>query len=173
MIAEDRCGPIGYAAGILRPEAHRVHVLSQHRWPLIVKAAISLARRPTLLSYFLRTRSRVYARKLLRHERRPAAPNPSDGKPAVLAHVAVAPSRQCQGVGRRLVLALTTAAQEAGCTRIMLVTEQGAASESFYRHLQWVSIGTHQTTDGKAVTTFHKDITVGPGAETKGIAGGN
>lgn len=173
LVAEDRHGPIGYLAGILRPDAHRAHVLAQHRWPLIVKAASSLARKPTLLSFFVRTRSRVYARKLLHQQRRPAATNASDGTPAVLAHIAVDPSRQSQGVGEQLLLALTTAAQEAGCTRMVLVTEQGASSENFYRHLQWVVDGTHQTRDGKAVTTFHKDISVTPGADTKPMAGGN
>ena len=173
LMAEDRYGPIGFLAGILRPDEHRGHVLAHHRWPLIVKAAISLARKPTLLSFFLRTRSRVYARKLLHQQRRTAATNASDGTPAVLAHIAVDPSRQCQGVGEQLVLALTTAAQEAGCTQMVLVTEQGAESENFYRHLQWVANGTHQTRDGKAMTTFHKDITVTPGAETDGIAGGD
>lgn len=175
LVAEDGHGPIGYLAGILRTDAQRAHVLAQHRLPLIVKAAASLARQPTLLFLFLRTRSRIYARKLVHQGRPAAATNPSDGTPAVLAHVAVDPSRQCRGVGRQLVLAFTTAAQEAGCTRVLLVTEQGAASEKFYRHLQWVANGTHHTRDGKSVTTFHKDITVIPGAETetKDIASGD
>jgi len=58
---------------------------------------------------------------------------------------------------------------------MVLVTEQGAASENFYRHLQWVENGTHHTRDGKAVTTFHKDITGPPDAqtETKEIASGD
>lgn len=174
LVAEDRHGPIGYLAGILRPDAHRAHVLAQHRWPLIVKAAGSLARQPSLLFLFLRTRSRIYARKLMRQEQ-PATATHSEGTPAVLAHIVVDPSRQCQGIGQQLVLAHTAAAREAGCTRMVLVTECGAASEKFYRHLQWVENGTHHTRDGKAVTTFHKDITVNPDAETdtKEIASGD
>lgn len=166
LVAEDSHGPIGYLAGILRPDAHRAHVLAQHRLPLTIRAASSLARQPSLLLLFLRTRSHIYARKLMRHER-PVATAHSEGTPAVLAHVVVDPSRQCQGIGRQLVLALTTAAREAGCTQVILVTEQGAASEGFYRHLQWVENGTHDTRDGKAVITFHKIVTVGPDAETE------
>lgn len=174
LVAEDRQGPVGYLAGILRPDAHRAHVLAQHRWPLIFRAAGSLARQPSLLIGFLRTRSRIYARKLMRHEQ-PAAAARSGGTPAVLAHIVVDPSRHGHGIGRQLMLALSSASREAGCTRMVLVTEQGAASEAFYRHLQWVEDGTHHTRDGKAVTTFHQDLAVTPDAETetKGVANGD
>lgn len=174
LVAEDRHGPVGYLAGILRPDAHRAHILAQHRWTLIFRAAGSLTRHPSLLFHFLRTRSRIYAQKLMRQER-PAATARSESTPAVLAHIVVDPSRQCQGIGRQLMFALTTAAREAGCARMVLVTEQGAASEEYYRHLQWVEDGTHHTRDGKAVTTFHKNITVTTDAETetKEIASGD
>lgn len=166
IVAEDRHGPVGYLAGILRPDAHRAHVLAQHRWPLIVKATASLVRQPSLLFLFLRTRSGIYARKIMRQEQ-PPTPTRSADRPVILAHIVVSPSRQRQGIGRQLLLALTAAAREAGCTQIVLVTEQGAASEKYYRHLQWVETGTHHTRDGKAVITFRKDITVTPDGETE------
>lgn len=166
LVAEDPHGTVAYIAGVLRPGPHRSHVLDTHRWTLIRLATRSLTRRPRLLQLFLRTRSRVYARKLVPRNR-DASLHATVQIPAVLSHLVVDPSRQCQGIGRGLILGLSEAARRAGCNQMVLVTEKGAPSESYYRHLQWTETGTHRTLDGKPVTSFRIDLA---GSLDRGVA---
>jgi len=46
-----------------------------------------------------------------------------------------------QGLGRRLLIAIETAAQEAGRTLLMLDTESGSAGDRLYRSCGWIPIG--------------------------------
>lgn len=174
LVAEDEDGLVGYVAGVMRPSGHRAHVLAKHRWSLIAKGLFSLVRKPSLLYLFVRTRSRIYARKLIRRKRTVATSGDRTA-PAVLSHIVVDPGRHCQGIGRQLILALMADACTAGCSRMVLVTEFGNASENFYRHLQWVEDGTHQTLDGRTVIAFHRDICAASDGESaaKGFIGGN
>ena len=179
FMAEEASTPVGYIAGIVDPDLHRKHLLRAHRRPLIVRALKGMARNPSLLVLFLRTRAGTYARKLVIRASAPVstAGTPTEemlnegfeesSAPAVLSHLVVDPSSRCRGTGRRLVEVLATTARAAGTREMVLVTEVGGLGEGFYRHLGWRHTGTRETRDSRTLLVFAAELAGRP------LAGGD
>lgn len=155
--------PAGYLVGVTDPAAHRDHVVRTHGRALVLKALVAMLLRPWLALLFARTRTGLYARKLLRYRRAAdGAPTPASGgcgSTAVLTHVAVTPSVQCCGIGARLIEGFEAAMAEAGCTRLSLVTASGEdGAGPYYRRRGWRATGERRTPDGLSLTTYELDI---------------
>jgi GNAT superfamily N-acetyltransferase len=169
-IAEFDDEPAGYLVGVTDPPAHRDHVVRRHGRALVLKAVAAMLRRPALGLLFLRTRTGLYARKLLRR-RGPRAnrsgaasaalsgQQPRSGPTAVLTHVAVVPGVQSCGIGSELIRRFDEEVAAAGCERLSLVTasgEQGAGP--YYRRNGWQASGGRCTPDGLQLTTYERPV---------------
>lgn len=152
---------VGFLVGAVVPRLHRSHVLRQHRSGLVRRAIVALLMRPRLLSHFLRTRARRYARKLLVEGVRPV-PSVAPATPAaVLAHLAVPPEHQGRGVGSILIEHFERACAVAGRQQIVLVTEAGGPGDAYYRCHDWLLVGEHTTPDGLLLKTFARKVAGG------------
>jgi GNAT superfamily N-acetyltransferase len=69
------------------------------------------------------------------------AHQPNASHRAEIGKMLVLASARRQGLGRRLLLAVETAAREAGRTLLMLDTETGSAGDLLYRSCGWTAIG--------------------------------
>jgi ribosomal protein S18 acetylase RimI-like enzyme len=160
---------VGYLVGVTEPGAHRDHVVRRHGRRLALRAAAAMLLHPALAFLFLRTRTGLYTRKLLRRRRRgPAAPASSSaaGRAAVLSHVAIEPSAQARGIGSSLIQWFQRQVAEAGCDRLTLVTASGDdGAGPYYRRRGWTAVGERCTPDGLWLTTYERPVAGRPRAE--------
>jgi ribosomal protein S18 acetylase RimI-like enzyme len=173
----------GYLVGVTDPTAHREHLVRRHGRTLVRRAVASMLTHPSLAWCFVRTRLGLYVRKLLRYARRllrrrgtaPAtASGGSDPAPAVLAHVAVVPEAQSQGIGSALIRRFHAQVAAAGRDRLTLVTLSGEdGAGPYYEHRGWEPLGERQTPDGLVLTTYERPVeaTGGEQAEPSGSDG--
>jgi GNAT superfamily N-acetyltransferase len=158
--------PVGVLAGTAHNAAHYRWVIQHHGVSLAWLGATAMLVRPTVAAWFVRTRLRRYARRLLRLPLRPAptgrdagAGDPADGDPAVLTHVMVAGDAQRQGVGAALVDRFSVTARTAGASRAMLVTFAGQAGAStFYKRLGWEHLEDRPGRDGWQLSVFARPL---------------
>lgn len=145
--------PVGLLAGTTDDRAHYHWVVRHEAWRLAILGATALAWRPRVLAHFARTRVRRYLSGLVRLGRRSAAPGGSSGggeRVGNLAHIAVAPEHQGDGVGAALVDAYVRAAIAAGTTVLRVVTaREGPDVADFYRRLGWEQAGVTVDLDAK------------------------
>jgi ribosomal protein S18 acetylase RimI-like enzyme len=161
-VAETDGRRVGYLVGVTDPASHRDHVVRRHGRGLVLRAAAAMLLRPSLAVCFLRTRSGLYTRKLLRRRRRastaPASPGTA-GRTAVLTHVAIEPSAQSQGIGSTLIQRFQRQVADAGCDRLTLVTASGDdGAGPYYRRRGWTALGERRTPDGLLLTTFERPV---------------
>lgn len=138
----------GFAAGVVDSALHR---RSQVRdvIHLAMPALIGMLRRPSVLVFFLRTRARRYARRLL-GSARPAVSSDGMARIGHLTYLVVAPEVRGAGVGAALLDEFWQQARARGCSGLTLVTRLGPrGAEHFYRAHGWRSAGTHRTPDGE------------------------
>jgi GNAT superfamily N-acetyltransferase len=176
-IAEVDDEPAGYLVGVTDPPVHRDHVVRRHGRALVLKAVVAMLRRPALALLFLRTRTGLYARKLLR--RHPpsaraastaggaadttAGPEPRGGATAVLTHVAVVPGAQSCGIGSELIRRFDEEVATAGCEWLTLVTASGEdGAGPYYRRHGWQPSGDRRTPDGLHLTTYERPVQAAP-----------
>lgn len=160
-LAERNGHQVGYLVGISRPAPHRQHVLHQHGLALARHALLAMLARPSLGWFFIRTRARLYAGKLLRTRRRSSGSPPPDSlaSTAVLTHVAVAKHAQSLGIGSRLTRRFEDDVAAAGSGRIVLVTASGeSGAGGYYERLGWLASGEHYTRDGVPLTTYERAV---------------
>jgi ribosomal protein S18 acetylase RimI-like enzyme len=155
--------PTAYLVGVADPPRHRDHVVREHGRALVLRAIAAMLLRPRLGFHFVRTRLRLYARKLLRRKPVPTAtPVPSGAShevTAVLTHVAVVPDAQARGIGTELIRRFQDEVRAAGCTRITLVTASGDdGAGPYYRRQGWEALGERTTPDGMRLTTYQRDV---------------
>lgn len=157
LVATDDGGPVGFLVGTVAPSAHTRWVLRERGRRLAVLGALALVARPALAGHFVRTRSGLYARRLLTRERRRSA-GPVAYVPlrlAVLTHVAVDPSVRGSGIGGALVDAFVDSARCAGAERALLVTLEGERGAGpFYERLGWARTDSRTDRDGHPIAEF-------------------
>jgi GNAT superfamily N-acetyltransferase len=166
-IAETDGRPVGYLVGVSDPLAHREHVVRRHGRSLVLKAVAEMLLHPSLGLLFLRTRLRLYARKLVRRGSKPdpmadaAAPVPT----AVLTHVAITPDAQSNGIGSELIRRFDDEVAATGCEQLTLVTASGVdGAGPYYEHRGWTPCGERRTPDGLWLTTYQRPV--GEGTDT-------
>jgi GNAT superfamily N-acetyltransferase len=166
-VADARGRPIGFLVGVTHPAAHRDHVLRTHGRTLLIEAARALLARPGLALLFLRTRARRYVGKALgRWRHRGGSPTRRPDRIAVLDRVAVTPPAQSQGVGSALIETFVGDASAAGCSRIQLVTADGAdGAAGYYESHGWRCCGEHSTPDGQRLVTYDRSLGEPPAAD--------
>jgi ribosomal protein S18 acetylase RimI-like enzyme len=157
--------PVGVLVGTAHNAAHYRWVIQHHGVSLAWLGGLAMLVRPTVAGWFVRTRLRRYARRLLRLPLRPV-PTRRDGgagdppgDPAVLTHVMVTADAQRQGVGAALVDRFAVAARTAGASRAMLVTFAGqAGAGSFYKRLGWEHLEDRRGRDGWQLSVFARPL---------------
>jgi len=166
-IAEIDGEPVGYLVGVADPAAHREHVVQRHGRALVLRALVSMLVRPALGLLFLRTRTGLYARKLLRRGMKPVEATDSAGQvpTAVLTHVAITPSAQSNGIGSELIRRFDEEVADSGCERLTLVTASGPEGAGpYYEHRGWTRCGERPTPDGLWLTTYQRPVGQATGA---------
>jgi len=136
LVTDDDEWPYGFLLGTLDNEAHYRFAL-RRRGPSLARHGIAgLRRNPRLMVSLVRTRAGRYARRLIRSAA--PGPAPTEGRIAVLHHVALVPGVRRCGAGRELVSRFVDAATEAGVSRVATLTRHGAeGSGDFYHRLGW------------------------------------
>ncbi len=165
-VAEVDGTPAGYLVGVTHPAAHREHVVQRHGRALVLKAVAAMLRHPSLAYCFVRTRSGLYARKLLRRRGAASGTAPAEGTApatgattAVLTHVAVEPRAQSHGLGSALIDRFEEEVAAAGCDRVSLVTASGEdGAGPYYRRRGWQALAERTTPDGLRLTTFERPV---------------
>jgi GNAT superfamily N-acetyltransferase len=158
--------PVGVLVGTAHNAAHYRWVIQHHGLPLAWLGAVAMLVRPAVAAWFVRTRLRRYARRLLRLPFRPAptgsntgAGDSAAGDTAVLTHVMVIEDAQGQGVGTALAERFAVAAKAAGASRAMLVTLAGQAGAStFYKRLGWEHLEDRRGHDGWQLSVFARPL---------------
>jgi GNAT superfamily N-acetyltransferase len=158
--------PVGVLVGTAHNAAHYRWVIQHHGLPLAWLGVVAMLARPTVAAWFVRTRLRRYARRLLPVPFRPAptgrdagAGEPAAGDTAVLTHVLVIQEAQGQGVGTALAERFAMAAKAAGASRAMLVTFAGQAGAStFYKRLGWEHLEDRRGHDGWQLSVFARPL---------------
>jgi GNAT superfamily N-acetyltransferase len=116
-------------------------------------------------------RNRLLATALLTFAHQPNAPHRAE-----IGKMLVHSTARRQGIGRRLLALVETAAHQAGRTLLLLDTETGSAGDLLYRSCGWVEIGRIPDhafrPDGRLAetTAFYK--TLGPYSRTGAGADG-
>lgn len=152
---------VGFLLGTTDQKAHAAALMDDDRLllGLALSGTIALLRRPRLAGRFVRTRSRPWARKLLRRQSSATTGSAgrSDGRVAVLAAVAVESGRHGEGLGTHLVRHFLVGARDAGADLAELTTaasSDGGAAAAFYERLGWRAGEDRQTRDGTTVRTY-------------------
>jgi GNAT superfamily N-acetyltransferase len=155
--------PVGVLVGSAHNAAHYRWVIQHHGLPLAWLGVMAMIVRPTVAAWFVRTRLRRYARRLLRLPLRPASTerDAGSGDPttAVLTHVMVSGHAQGEGIGTALVERFAVAARTAGASRAMLVTFAGQAGAStFYKRLGWEHLEDRRGRDGWQLSVLARPL---------------
>jgi GNAT superfamily N-acetyltransferase len=158
--------PVGVLVGTTCNAAHYRWVIHHQGIPLAWLGAMAMLVRPAVAAWFVRTRLRRYARRLLRLPLRsvPAERDASTGGPAaddiaVLTHVMVSDDVQGQGIGTALAERFAMVAKAAGASRAALVTMSGRAGAStFYKRLGWEHLEDRSGHDGRQLSVFTRAL---------------
>lgn len=134
--------------------------LRSAKWPLALRGAVGLARRPGLALSFLRTRTRRYARRILASSQPAPVTAPAAHEPVAVVHAIVtAPAARGSGLGRRLMACFEADVAAAGVNRMELLTEDAGPAVEFYRRLGWTEREVRTNSDGRRMVLFSKKTT--------------
>ena len=165
FVAEADGQPIGVVVGTLDDGAHYRFVVRKCWAPLMAAGAASLALRPRVAWWFLRTRGVRYLRALARvarwKQRTDTATTVSAGsvvRNGVLCHAVVKEEARGSGAGAELVSTFVASAQRRGTSRLRLLTHPTSAAVEFYMRLGWTVAGERTGLDGAAWTELRFDI---------------
>lgn len=165
LVAEAEGRPVGVLVGTIDSRAHYRFVVRKCWAPLMSAGVASLAVRPGVAWWFLRTRGRRYARGLARlagwtHRRKgpTTARSGSVVREGVLSHAVVGEEARGDGAGAALVSAFVAAARRRGTKRLRLLTHASDGAAEFYGHLGWVVAGERTGFDGTTWTELRFDI---------------
>lgn len=158
--------PVGVLVGTTCNAAHYRWVIQHHGIPLAWLGAMAMLVRPAVAAWFVRTRLRRYARRLLRFPLRsvPAEHDAGTAGPAaddiaVLTHVMVSDDVQGQGIGTALADRFAMVAKAAGAPRATLVTMSGrAGAGTFYKRLGWEHLEDRSSHDGWQLSVFTRAL---------------
>ncbi len=160
LVVSDQHGLAGFLVGSLDHHGHHDWMLRRRGLRLAAAGVAGLLAHPRTLVLFARTRLRRYVRRLRRvlpSSTTATAPAPMDLRLGVLLHVAVAPARRGEGLGRRLTERFVTETSERGVEELQLVTADDDAA-AFYRRLSWQERQTRRDGDGTTVITFAYEL---------------
>ena len=165
LVAEADGRPIGLLVGTIDNLAHYRFVTRKCWAPLMSAGIASLAVRPGVAWWFLRTRCRRYARGLARlagwsHGGKgpTMAPSGSVVREGVLSHAMVEEDARGSGAGAELVSTFVASARRRGTTRLRLLTHPSDGAAEFYGRLGWMVAGEHTGFDGTTWTELRFDI---------------
>lgn len=134
--------------------------LRSAKWPLALRGALGLARRPRLALGFLRTRLRSYGRHILSSGRSTTVTAPASHQPVAVVHALVTiESARGRGLGRELMARFEADAAAAGVARMELVTEETGGAVDFYRRLGWTAQEVRTNRDGRHMVLLRKGTT--------------
>jgi ribosomal protein S18 acetylase RimI-like enzyme len=158
--------PVGVLVGTAHNAAHYRWVIQHHGVSLAWLAILAMLVRPTVAVWFVRTRLRRYARRLLHLPVRPApagrdagSGDPAAGDLAVLTHVMVSGDTQGRGIGTALVERFAVVARTAGASRAMLVTFAGQdGASAFYKRLGWEHLEDRPSRDGWQLSVLARPL---------------
>ncbi len=131
----------GMLLAVVDPAAHGSVTVRRFGPRLLLAGALALSVRPRLLTLFLQTRLRRYARALWRRRNATPDSNNGDASWAVLSHLAVEPVRRGRGDGAALVEALHARLTETAVSGVVLVTAPDGPGSQFYRRIGYVEDG--------------------------------
>ncbi|WP_252975709.1 GNAT family N-acetyltransferase [Janibacter melonis] len=164
---------IGYLLLALNPAGHLQDLKTRHRRTLMHHGLRGLIRRPDVCTYFLRTRSRRYARHLLTHRAPTPPPATAPATCVAVVHAVVThPDHTGRGVARQLLAWAQARAADAGVEELALVTDAPAAPDSsnvlapdasqgaaaMYDHLGWRRVAQRHR-DGRTLIEFRTTAT--------------
>ncbi len=149
---------LGFLLGATDQERFMHEVLSRHRGALAWRGAVGLARRPGLLTMFVRTRAGRYARKLGRRTK-PVPSQTSPSAPVAVVHAVITfPDCRRQGVGRVLLATFEQTVADSGIHVIQLVTRSQGGALEFYRALGWNETARRNDKDGMPIVQFDREV---------------
>lgn len=165
LVAESDGRRIGVVVGTVDDGAHYRFVARRCWLPLAASAVASLATRPRVALWFVRTRGRRYARgftRLVSQRRHPRTAS-TEGvalppRQGVLSHVVVEEDARGGGAGGELVAAFVEWAERRGTTHLRLVTHATDGAAEFYRRLGWSCAGPRAGLDSAAWTEFRLEL---------------
>lgn len=164
LVVESEGRAVGVVVGTVDDGAHYRYVARRWWLPLLASAVASLATRPRVALWFLRTRGRRYARGFTRlvSRRRPESVPAEGAGPArrrgVLSHVVVDEDSRGAGAGGELVAAFVEWAERRGTTDLRLVTHPTDGAAEFYRRLGWTYSGPRAGLDGAEWAEFRLEL---------------
>lgn len=164
LVVESEGQAVGVVVGTIDDGAHYRYVVRKCWLPLTASALTSLATRPRVALWFLRTRGRRYARgfaRLVARRRPESIPTGGAGpgrRQGVLSHVVVEADWRGCGAGGELVTAFVEWAERRGTADLRLVTHAVDGAAEFYRRLGWTCTGDRAGLDGSAWTEFRLEI---------------
>ncbi|MFZ5870658.1 MAG: GNAT family N-acetyltransferase [Actinomycetota bacterium] len=131
--------------------------LRSAKWPLALRGAWGLARRPGLALGFLRTRLRRYARRIVSSGPSTTASSGAVEGPVAVVHAIVTThAARGRGLGRELMARFEADVAAAGVTRMELLTDEGGGAVEFYRRLGWTAREVRTNRDGRRMVLFCK-----------------
>jgi ribosomal protein S18 acetylase RimI-like enzyme len=140
----------GFLVAVSSPSVHGSYVLRACGARLLLAGCAALAVRPRVLTLFVRSRARRYARGLWRRLSPPTpATHATAGRWAVLSHVAVDPDLRGRGAGGALVTALHDRLLKHGVDGVVLVTAPDGDGPAFYDRLGYDREGELVDADGQ------------------------
>ncbi|MEO7836428.1 MAG: GNAT family N-acetyltransferase [Acidimicrobiales bacterium] len=145
LVAEAGGRPIGFLVGVLDAARHRHFAVRRMGLVLAARATAAMLVRPRVAAWFVRHRLCLYARRLVAALTGGGVVKPAkapSGRAAVVMHVATDEEARGLGAGKALLEAFTAAAEQAGATRLELVTRTGEdGAGAFYERLGWTPTG--------------------------------
>lgn len=133
--------------------------LRSAKWPLALRGALGLARRPGLALGFLRTRLHRYARRLFSPGHSATSSTAAQEPVAVVHAIVTTQAARGRGLGRDLMARFEADVAVAGVTRMELLTEEAGDAVEFYRRLGWTAREVRTNRDGRRMVLFCKRTT--------------
>ncbi len=150
----------GFVVGVVDERAHYRWVVRRRGLILCAVGFMAILRRPVVAVHFARTRLRRYAAGLARLARgsAPGVAVPAEGRPAVLAHIAVESADRGSGVGGQLASAFLEQVRERGGVQARLLTLSDGPAGRFYERLGRRHSETIDDGDGLRWTSYVIDL---------------
>lgn len=160
-VVDDGDGVRAFLIGTVDQRAYVAGVLRRERWALARAGLLAMLVRPTVAWMFLRTRSRLYAQRVIAR-RMPPPLRDGDGSPvrvAVVHAVVTDPRRRGGGAGAALLACFEDDVRAAGTPQIQLITDDGPhGAAGFYRRLGWGPGERAESRDGRPVLLFRRRV---------------
>jgi GNAT superfamily N-acetyltransferase len=160
-VVDDGDGVRAFLVGTVDQQAYVAGVLRRERWALARLGLLAMLARPTVAWMFLRTRSRLYARRVLAR-RLPPPLRDGNGAPvcvAVVHAVVTDPRGRGSGAGAALLARFEEDVRAAGTPQIQLITDDGPrGAGGFYRRLGWGPGERAESRDGRPVLLFRRRV---------------